>query len=232
MRGGEVMRGTALLLSVLLVSMAGGACAKKPKPTEQSAGVERPPEGEARPEGRAAPQPEVREETPPAPLREEPAPSPPEPTPAQPEKRKEVPPKAEEAEKEEPEAGMRLKAGPEEPALQEVFFDFDKATIRDDAKPVLEKNARWLAENPDVKIRIEGHCDERGTNEYNLVLGDRRAQAVKDFLVNLGIAPQRIGTISFGEENPICRDSTEECFQKNRRAHFTRAFERGAREIP
>ncbi len=224
------MRGTALLLSVLLVSMAGGACAKKPKPTEQSAGVERPPEGEARPEGRAAPRPEVRERTLPMLPREELVPSPPEPAPAPPEKPREAP--LARGEREEPEAGMRLKAGPEEPALQEVFFDFDKATIRDDAKPVLEKNARWLAENPDVKIRIEGHCDERGTNEYNLVLGDRRAQAVKDFLVNLGIAPQRIGTISFGEENPICRDSTEECFQKNRRAHFTRAFERGAREIP
>lgn len=105
--------------------------------------------------------------------------------------------------------------------LQDVYFDLDKAAIREGARQVLEKNARWLVAHPDVKVLIEGHCDEQGTNEYNLALGERRAQAGKRFLMALGIDENRLSTISYGEERPVCLEKTEECFVKNRRIRFT-----------
>ncbi len=104
--------------------------------------------------------------------------------------------------------------------IQDAFFDFDRSLIRGDAKKALEENAQWLRGNGDTKIQIEGHCDKRGTNEYNLALGERRAQAAKRFLVALGIDSSRISTISYGEERPFCQGSGEPCFQDNRRAHF------------
>ena len=105
-------------------------------------------------------------------------------------------------------------------SLEDIHFDYDKAAIRPDAKAVLEKHAKWLQTNPKVKIQIEGHCDDRGTNEYNLALGERRAQATKRFLVAMGIEAKRLSTISYGEERPFCIEQEESCYAKNRRAHF------------
>ncbi|MCX7792946.1 MAG: peptidoglycan-associated lipoprotein Pal [Thermodesulfovibrionales bacterium] len=102
----------------------------------------------------------------------------------------------------------------------DIYFDFDKYDIRPDAKPVLEKLASWLKSNPKAKVLIEGHCDERGTNQYNLALGERRANAAKNYLMALGISSSRIETVTYGEERPLCREQTEECWQLNRRAHF------------
>lgn len=110
-----------------------------------------------------------------------------------------------------------------DPALvfkEDVYFDFDKWTIRGDAKEFLTGNARWLVENSNVLIQIEGHGDERGTNEYNLALGERRARSTERYLINLGVSPSRISFISYGEEKNICSEKHEDCFQSNRRAHF------------
>lgn len=108
----------------------------------------------------------------------------------------------------------------EEVALKDIFFDFDKSAIRPDAKAVLDSNIAWLKANPGVRVVIEGHCDERGTNEYNLALGNRRAKAGRDYLVAGGIDSKRISTISYGEERPFCRGHDEEAWQCNRRDHF------------
>jgi len=105
--------------------------------------------------------------------------------------------------------------------LEHVFFGFDQYSIRQDAVPVLEKNAEML--NGLYKgddVLIEGHCDERGTTDYNVELGKRRAQAVKDYLVDLGVTPSRIRIVSYGKERPFCRESEPACWQRNRRAHF------------
>lgn len=107
----------------------------------------------------------------------------------------------------------------EAPALADIHFDFDKYNIRDDAKPILEKNASWLIKNKNVKIQIEGHCDERGTSEYNMGLGERRSKSTKDYLVKLGVDANRITTISYGKERPLCTEHNEACWQKNRRSH-------------
>lgn len=104
--------------------------------------------------------------------------------------------------------------------LEDIFFDFDKEIINSDSKLILNRNVQLLKENPDKKIIIEGHTDERGTNDYNLSLGERRARTTKRYLVARGIAPERISTITYGEERPFCSEQTEECFQLNRRAHF------------
>jgi len=108
----------------------------------------------------------------------------------------------------------------EKSIFEDIHFDFDKYDIRPDAKPILQSVADWLMKNKSEDLLIEGHCDERGTNEYNLALGDRRAKAAKDYLVALGIPSGRINIISYGEEKPLCTEKTEECWQKNRRAHF------------
>lgn len=120
-----------------------------------------------------------------------------------------------------PEAKDELSALVEkEGKLFPVYFDFDKFFIRDDMKPVLEKDAEWLKKNPAIKIKIEGHCDERGSDEYNLALGDRRANSAKKYLANLGIDSNRISIISYGEEKPACKEANESCWSKNRRAEF------------
>lgn len=103
---------------------------------------------------------------------------------------------------------------------QDVYFEFDKATLTPDARESLVKNGQWLRINRDVVITIEGHCDERGTNEYNLALGDRRAETVKTFLADLGIQSSRLKTISYGEEQPADPNHSESAWAKNRRAHF------------
>jgi peptidoglycan-associated lipoprotein len=109
---------------------------------------------------------------------------------------------------------------PEKPDLGDVYFDFDRYEIEDSAKPVLREIATWLINNSDGSVLIEGHCDDRGTNEYNLALGDRRASAVKNFLISSGVSAMKTETVSFGEEKPVCSEMTEDCWAKNRRAHF------------
>jgi len=105
--------------------------------------------------------------------------------------------------------------------LQEnIFFEFDKATLTLEAIETLTKNGQWLRTNSDVAITIEGHCDERGTNGYNLALGERRAESVKTFLADLGVDQLRIATISYGEERPLDRGHGEADWARNRRAHF------------
>jgi peptidoglycan-associated lipoprotein len=104
--------------------------------------------------------------------------------------------------------------------LADVFFDYDQNTLRDDAKGMLQQDAEWLSKWPQTRIRIDGHCDERGTPEYNLALGDRRAAAVQSYLTSLGVRPERVQIRSLGNEAPFCRDSGESCWSQNRRGHF------------
>lgn len=103
---------------------------------------------------------------------------------------------------------------------EDVYFEYNRSDLIPAAQEVLREKAEWLQRNPGVPVYIEGHCDERGTNEYNLALGDRRAESAKSFLVDLGLSSSRLTTISYGEERPIDSDQNEEAWAKNRRAHF------------
>jgi peptidoglycan-associated lipoprotein len=107
--------------------------------------------------------------------------------------------------------------------VKDAYFDFNKADIRPDARTALAQTADFLRKYPQVRVTIEGHCDERGSTEYNLALGDRRAGATKQYLVSLGISADRVNTVSFGKEKPFCMQSTEDCYQQNRRGHFVPA---------
>jgi len=131
----------------------------------------------------------------------------------------EEPPPAPEPEPEQEPAPMAYQA-PSVIMQEDIYFDFDKSTLTPTAQDNLLRKAEWLRENYDVTVTIEGHCDSRGTNEYNLALGDRRAESAKAFLVDLGIAASRITTISYGEERPVCSQQNEECWAKNRRDNF------------
>ena len=104
--------------------------------------------------------------------------------------------------------------------LSDVFFDYDQTTLRDDARRLLQQDAQWLSKWPQAMVRIDGHCDERGSAEYNLSLGDRRAAVVREYLTNLGVRPERIQARSLGKEAPFCQDSGESCWSQNRRDHF------------
>jgi peptidoglycan-associated lipoprotein len=104
--------------------------------------------------------------------------------------------------------------------LAPVFFALDSFQLRDDARPVAQKNADWMKKWTSTRIMIEGHADSRGTAEYNLALGERRAAAVRDYLVNLGIPANRLQIVSKGKESPFCSEETESCWQQNRRGHF------------
>ena len=104
--------------------------------------------------------------------------------------------------------------------LKDVYFDFDRADLSGDARTILRANAEWLKSNPSARVEIEGHCDDRGTNEYNLALGAKRAQSAREYLATLGIAAARLSTISYGEEIPVCKDPGESCWKQNRRARF------------
>lgn len=115
---------------------------------------------------------------------------------------------------------FRMGKGASMGPLKVVYFDFDSYSLRSDAREILKANASWLEANPSVRAEVEGHADERGTNEYNLALGAKRAQAVRDYLVTLGISTDRLSSVSYGEEIPVCREKMEECWQRNRRAHF------------
>ncbi|MGE3277419.1 MAG: peptidoglycan-associated lipoprotein Pal [Vicinamibacterales bacterium] len=104
--------------------------------------------------------------------------------------------------------------------LTDVYFDLDQSSIRDDARAPLQADADWMKKWTSTRITIEGHCDERGTAEYNLALGERRGNAVKDYLVSLGVPADRIQVVSKGKEDPFCTESNEACWQQNRRGHF------------
>ena len=106
------------------------------------------------------------------------------------------------------------------PELQDVYFDFDKYDIRPADTRTLDANAAWLKSNPGHLVLIEGHADERGTNEYNLALGERRAKSTMNYLVSQGVQANRITIISYGEERPTCTEKSEGCWAKNRRSHF------------
>jgi peptidoglycan-associated lipoprotein len=173
--------------SILVVLAMTAACAKRPVTTQAAAPA---------PSGVAAPGP---------------APTPPPATPAPPP----APPPAAEAPVAPAPAAPRPAAPAqfaETPGLRDIHFDFDKFIIRPDAGKTLDANVTWLKANPNALILIEGHCDERGTNEYNLALGERRAAATRDYLVAQGIR--------YGEERPVCQQRNESCWMKNRRAHF------------
>jgi peptidoglycan-associated lipoprotein len=104
--------------------------------------------------------------------------------------------------------------------LKDVFFSFDRSDLSTEAREILKANSDWLKKNPSAQVQIEGHCDERGTVEYNLALGSKRAQASKDYLESLGVPASRLSMISYGEEIPSCKESSESCWEKNRRARF------------
>ena len=105
-------------------------------------------------------------------------------------------------------------------ALGDVFFDYDRFQIRKDAMPVLDANSGWLRANGGKTVLIEGHCDERGTAAYNLVLGEKRARATKQYLHDLGVPTAQLQITSYGEARPFCKQQNEDCYQQNRRAHF------------
>jgi peptidoglycan-associated lipoprotein len=109
--------------------------------------------------------------------------------------------------------------GPDSP-LADVRFEYDRATLSDEARATLEKHALWLQGRRNAKVTVEGHCDERGTVEYNLALGEQRARAVHDYLVQLGVAAERMRTVSYGKERPLDPSNTAEAMARNRRAHF------------
>jgi peptidoglycan-associated lipoprotein len=115
----------------------------------------------------------------------------------------------------------------EEGKWADILFDFDKYDVKDQYKNELKSIADWMTGHADARLSIEGNTDERGTNEYNLALGDRRAKAVKDYVVSLGVPSSRIGTLSYGEEKPLCTEHNEACWSRNRRAHFVILGEAG-----
>ena len=119
------------------------------------------------------------------------------------------------------EPGETIYVEPGAGAFQDIHFEFDQYRIMAGDESVLQGIARWLKEHEDVKVLIEGHCDERGTNEYNMALGEQRALAARRYMVGLGIEANRLNTISYGEEQPLDSSSTEEAWAKNRRDHFT-----------
>jgi peptidoglycan-associated lipoprotein len=188
---------------VLIGALALAGCPKRPEVIQAApapagpaaATVPAPPLAPAPPAAAPAPEPPKVVETPVAPPT--PAPAPPAPAPA-------APP-----------------APPPAPApLKDVFFDFDKANIRDDQKAALNDNVGWLKGNTGAKVLLEGHCDERGTAEYNLALGERRAKVVKDYLIAAGVAAERVSTISYGKERPFVLGHDESAWKWNRRGHF------------
>jgi peptidoglycan-associated lipoprotein len=107
-------------------------------------------------------------------------------------------------------------------AMKTILFDYDKADVRSDQISTLQTAAAFLKQNSNLRFTVEGHCDERGSEEYNLALGDRRANAIKQYLIGQGIAESRLSSISYGEERPVCSGNTETCYQLNRRGSFTR----------
>jgi peptidoglycan-associated lipoprotein len=126
-------------------------------------------------------------------------------------------PREEQAEKPMTKEESMERAAAADAGLKPIYFDFDQAFIRTDQRAVMTANAEWLKANSKVKVRIEGNCDDRGTREYNQALGQRRATSAKKYLVDMGISAKRISIISYGKEKPVCSESSEGCWQKNRR---------------
>ena len=116
--------------------------------------------------------------------------------------------------------------------VKTVHFDYDSAYLGPEARAILVQNADWLKSHVETRVQAAGHCDERGTVEYNLALGQRRAQAVKDYYKALGIAEGRVATISYGKEKPLCQESTEDCWRKNRRVETLVAFPEAVSQLP
>jgi peptidoglycan-associated lipoprotein len=190
------LRKAGLVLVVVPILLAAG-CAKRPAMTQAAAP---PPTGAAVttpapavPPTPLAPPPGVAPAPPPVVAATPPAPAPPRPAPSE------------------------FAAVPQ---LRDVFFDFDRYEIKPEAARTLDANIDWLKSNATAPVLIEGHCDERGTNAYNLALGERRARATRDYLVARGVAADRIVTIGYGEERPACTERNEACWARNRRAHF------------
>ena len=105
-------------------------------------------------------------------------------------------------------------------ALQRIHFDFDRSNIKPEYEPVLRENAAWMQQHPKTQVTVEGNCDERGSIEYNIALGDRRAKSAKSYMMNLGVSSGRLSTVSYGEERPLCTQHTESCWWQNRRDDF------------
>jgi peptidoglycan-associated lipoprotein len=149
------------------------------------------------------------------------APAPPPPPPPPPPRAAAPPPSAPGAlSEEEVFARKTLEQLNAERPLDDVFFDLDKSDVRSDARAALQKDSDWLKRWTSAQITIEGHCDSRGSAEYNLALGSRRATAVKDYLVSLGVPASRVTIVSKGKEQPFCNEQDESCWQQNRRGHF------------
>jgi peptidoglycan-associated lipoprotein len=104
--------------------------------------------------------------------------------------------------------------------LRDVFFSYDSWTISEDGRQSLTRDAEWMKSNPSALVKVEGHCDERGTSAYNLVLGEKRAKAARNYLVELGVSANRLSVVSYGKERPICNEHAESCYQQNRRGHL------------
>jgi peptidoglycan-associated lipoprotein len=118
------------------------------------------------------------------------------------------------------EPSLRGKEYKKVPQLETIYFDYDDAALKPEARTSLSKNAKWLKENPSVEVIVEGHCDERGTTDYNMALGDRRAKSVRSYLMKLGVKGNHIATISYGEEKPVDLGHNENAWSKNRRAEI------------
>jgi peptidoglycan-associated lipoprotein len=186
------VRGGAAVLTGLAVAFVASGCAKRPLVPAAAA----PPPVAATAPPTPAPTP--------APVAPTPAPAPAPPPVAAPAPQPPAPPKEYRA----------------ETALKIIHFDFDRSDIRPGDAKILDANAAWLSANPKLLLLIEGHCDERGTSEYNLALGERRAKATQAYLVSRGVQAERITTVSYGEERPLCTERTEKCWATNRRAQF------------
>ena len=186
------LRRCVSLIALVLVAVVTLEACKRPVP---------PP-----PPPPPAPPPVVQQAPPPPPKPQPPPPQPPPPAPRAPTE-------------EELFSKKTLEQLNSERPLGDVEFDYDMATIRDDQRGMLQKNVDWMRRWTSTRVTIEGHADSRGTNQYNLALGDRRANAIKDYMVGLGIAADRLVVISRGEESPQCTDESEACFRSNRRGH-------------
>jgi peptidoglycan-associated lipoprotein len=161
------------------------------------------------------PAPQIPPPPPPPPPAATPAPPPPPPPPPAP-----APPPPRPLTEEEVFARKTLEQLNAEKPLDDVFFDLDKSDLRDDGKSALQKDADWMKKWTSTQVTVEGHCDSRGSSEYNLGLGSRRANTVKDYLVSLGVAGNRVTIVSKGKEQPFCSEESESCWQQNRRGHF------------
>jgi peptidoglycan-associated lipoprotein len=217
-----VSRKSLILILPVVIGLVALGCAKRPALTQASAPAPTGGAAATAPPPAPAPAPAVTPRGAPA----EPAPPPPaavQPTTPPPPPVAAAPPAPPPAPATPPPAAAprpERREFAEEAALRDVHFDFDKSDIRPDAAKILDDNADWMKSNPKHLILVEGHCDERGTNEYNLALGERRAKSTMNYLVARGIESGRITIISYGEERPTCTAKTEACWQNNRRAHF------------